>query len=150
VLLSFTPTGTAGADDSIYINGVQLEIGGSASPFEHIDAQVALEICQRYAWAQAEPVAGVVVGAGQNTSASSQLFYMAAPVQFLKAPTVTVAAGSFKTNQAGTATATTITAGSTHTVNAISINGSSAGIAGQATMLIGGGGSGWILASADF
>ena len=150
VLLSFTPSGTAGADDSIYVNGVQLEIGGSASPFEHIDAQVALEICQRYAWAQPEPAAGVVMGAGQNTSASSQLFYMATPVQFLKAPSVTVASGAFKTNQAGTATATTITAGSTHTVNAISINGSSTGVAGQATMLVGGGGSGWILASADF
>ena len=150
VLLSYTPSGTAGADDSIYVNGVQLEIGGSASPFEHIDAQVALEICQRYAWAQPEPAAGVVMGAGQNTSASSQLFYMATPVQFLKAPSVTVASGAFKTNQAGTATATTITAGSTHTVNAISINGSSTGVAGQATMLVGGGGSGWILASADF
>jgi hypothetical protein len=148
--MSFTPSGTAGADDSIYINGVQLEIGPSASPFEHLDAQVVLEICQRYAWLVAEPAAGVVVGAGQNTGASSQLFYMATPVQFMKAPTVTVAGGSFKTNQAGTATATTITPGATHIVNAISINGNSSGSAGQATMLLGGGGSGWILASADF
>ena len=150
VLLSFTPSGTAGVDDSVYLNGVQLEIGASASPFEHIDAQVALELCQRFAWVQPEPAAGVVLGAGQNTSGSSQLFYMATPMPLLKAPTVTVSAGSFKTNQAGTATATTITPGSTHTVNAISINGSSSGVAGQATMLIGGGGSGWILASADF
>ena len=64
VLLSFTPSGTAGADDSISINGVQLEIGASASPFERIDAQVVLEICQRYAWVQPEPAAGVVIGAG--------------------------------------------------------------------------------------
>ena len=150
VLISFTPSGTAGSDDSIYVNGVQLEIGPSASQFEHLDAQVVLEICQRYAWLVAEPVAGVVVGAGQNTGGSSQLFYMATPVQFLKAPAVTVAAGSFKTNQAGTSTATTITPGATHNVNAISVNGNSSGSAGQATMLQGGGGSGWILASADF
>ena len=58
VLLSFTPSGTAGVDNSISINGVQLEIGPSASPFEHIDAQVTLEICQRYAWAIPEPGAG--------------------------------------------------------------------------------------------
>ena len=63
---------------------------------------------------------------------------------------MTVSAGTFKTNQAGVATATTITPGATHTPNAISINGNSTGTAGQATMLQGGGGSGWILASADF
>ena len=79
ILLSFTPSGTAGADDSISINGVQLEIGAFASPFEHIDAQVALEICQRYAWAIPEPAAGVVIGAGANTGASAQLFYIATP-----------------------------------------------------------------------
>src|SRR5208337_2149021 len=73
-LMSFTPSGTAGADDSISINGVQLEIGPRASPFEHIDAQVALEICQRYAWVIPEPAAGVVIGAGANTGASAQVF----------------------------------------------------------------------------
>lgn len=149
-LLSFTPSGTAGADDSISINGVQLEIGASASPFERIDAQVVLEICQRYAWLVPEPAANVVIGSGANTGASTQVFYMATPVQLLKAPAVTVSAGSFKTNQAGVATATTITPGATHTPNAISVNGNSAGTAGQATMLQGGGGTGWILASADF
>jgi hypothetical protein len=150
ILLSFTPTGTAGSDDSVSINGVQLEIGASASPFEHIDAQVTLEVCQRYAWAIPEPAASVVIGAGANTGASTQLIYITTPVQLLKAPTVTAAAGAFKTNQAGTATATTIAPGATHTPNAISINGNSAGTAGQATLLQGGGGSGWIVASADF
>ena len=150
VLLSYTPSGTAGSDDSITINGVQLEIGPSASPFERIDAQVVLEICQRYAWAIPEPASGVVVGAGANTGSSSQLFYLATPVQFFRAPTVSVAAGSFKTNQAGSPVTTTITAGATHTPNAISIGGNSSGTAGQATLLHGGGGSGWILASADF
>ena len=150
VLLSFTPTGTAASDNSIVINGVQLEIGPQASPFEHLDAQVVLEVCQRYAWAIPEPTAGVVIGAGMDTGAAAQLFYMATPVQLLKAPTVTVAAGTFKTNQAGTAMTTTITAGATHTPNAISINGNSAGTAGQATLLQGGGGSGWIIASAEF
>jgi hypothetical protein len=149
-LFSFTPSGTAGADDSISINGVQFEIGSSASPFERLDAQVVFEQCQRYAWTIPEPAAGVVIGAGANTGAAAQLFYVATPVQMLKAPSVTVAAGSFKTTQAGAAAATTITPGATHTPNAISISGNSAGTAGQATLLQGGGGSGWIIASADF
>ena len=141
VLLSFTPSGTAGVDNSISINGVQLEIGPSASPFEHIDAQVALEICQRYASAipnrrRASSSAPAPISAPPRSSSIS-----ATPVQLLKAPTVTVAAGSFKTNQAGAATATTITPGATHTPTAISINGNSAGTAGQATLLQGGGGS---------
>jgi hypothetical protein len=150
ILLSFTPSGTAGSDDSVYLNGVQLEIGPTASPFEHLEAQVVLEDCQRFAWVTAEPASGVVIGSGQNTGSSSQLFYMASPVQMIKPPAVSVNAGSFKTNQAGSATTTTITPGATHTVNAISINGNSTGTMGQATMLTGGGGSGWIVASADF
>lgn len=149
VLFQWTPTGTAGADDSITLNGIQLEIG-ALSAFEHRDIQVELEMAQRYAWVLSEPAASVIVGSGMNTGASSQVFYLAAPVQFWKAPTVTVAAGTFKTNQAGTATATTISAGTTHTPNAISVNGNSTGTAGQATLLQGGGGSGYILASSDF
>ena len=149
-LFSFTPAGTAGPDDSVSINGVQFEIGPSASPFERLDAQVVLELSQRYAWVIPEPAAGVVIGAGANTGAAAQLIYIATPVQMLKAPTVTVAAGSFKTMQNGAVTATTISPGATHTPNAISITGNSAGGAGQATLLEGGGGSGWIIASADF
>ena len=54
-LVSYTPTGTAGVDDSFTVNGVQFEIGAFASPFERIDAQVVLEICQRYIWVTPEP-----------------------------------------------------------------------------------------------
>ena len=90
-----------------------------------------------------------MIGAGANIGAAAQLFYIGTPVQLLKAPTVTVAAGTFKTNQAGTATATTITPGAAHTPTAISIIGNSAGTPGQATLLQGGGGSGWIVVSAD-
>lgn len=150
ILLGYTPVGTAGADDSISFMGIQLEAAPAASPFEHRDVQVELEICQRYAWLTTEPAAGVVVGAGMNTTTAIQVFYMATPVQFRAAPTVTVSAGTFKTNQANTATATTITPGTTHTTNAISVNGNSAGTAGQGTLLQGGGGSGWILASSDY
>ena len=150
-LISWTPTGTAGANDGVIFNGVQLEIG-ALSPFEHEDVAVVLEECQRYAWLTPEPAAGVVVGAGMNTGAAAQIFYMATPVQFFKAPTVTIGTTgpTWKTNQAGAATAATLTPGTTHTPNAISIAGNSAGTSGQSTLLQGGGGTGYILASADF
>ena len=150
-LFNFVPVGTAGSDDSFYINGIQLEVGANAGAFEHRDVQVELEICQRYAWMIPEPASTVVTGAGMNTGSAAQTFYLAAPVQFYKAPTVTTALGTFKTNQAGTATAiTTLAANSTHTVNAIGVTANSTGTAGQATLLQGGGGTGYILASADF
>jgi len=151
-LFSFTPSGTAGADDSISFQGFQLEIGAQAGPFEHRDVQVELEICQRYAWLIAEPAANVIVGiGGAVAAANAQVFYLAAPVQFVKAPTVSVNAGAWKVSAAAAAAAATgLAAGATHTVNAISITSAVTETVGLAASLQGGGGTGWILASADF
>ena len=152
VLLSYTPTGTAGAADYIKFHGFQLEIGTSASLFEHRDVQVELEICQRYAWLVNEPATGVIVGVGGAVAAANnQVFYMATPVQMYKAPTVTVAAGSFKVCAAAAAAAATgMAAGTTHTANAISIVSTLTQTVGLSATLQGGGGTGYILASADF
>lgn len=150
VLLTWTPTGTAGTTDGIYFNGLQLEVG-LPSLFEHRDVQVETEICQRYCWVIAEPAAAVVVGTGSLNSTTAAIIYMATPVQMRAAPTVTVSAGTFHAAPAGATASGTIAAGSTHTANAITINLSSitASTAGFGTPLVGGGGSGYIIASAD-
>ena len=48
VLIVYTSTGTAGADDNLYITGVQLEEGASASAFERRSYGTELALCQRY------------------------------------------------------------------------------------------------------
>ena len=151
VLFNYTPVGTAGSNDWFQITGAQLEVGAFPSAFEHRDVQVELEICQRYAYQINEPGAGVIVGiGGAVAAANNQVFYMALPVQMRAAPTVTVSAGTFKVCAATTAAAATgMAAGSTHTVNAIEIVSTLTQTVGLAASLQGGGGTGYILASAD-
>lgn len=48
VSILYTPVGTAGADDNLYVTGVQLEVGPVATPFEQIPIGLSLQLCQRY------------------------------------------------------------------------------------------------------
>ena len=153
VLFSYTPSGTAGANEYLQFKGFQLEIGPEATTFEHTDVQIVLEICQRYAYVINEPNSGVIVGTGSVSASNTELFYLALPVQMRTAPTVTVpAVGSFKVNSAsgGLVAATGLTGNATHTVNAIGLTATGTGTAGQAAMLQGGGGAGQVIASADY
>jgi hypothetical protein len=151
LMFNAAPTGTAGAADFVQLMGIQLEPGAQATAFEHRDIELELAIAQRYFFNIPEPVSGVIVGAGMVAGSASEIIFIPLPVQMRAAPTVTVSAGSFKFNLAGTATAVgTFAAGSTHTPNYISVTGNASGTAGQGTLLQGGGGNGFIQASADF
>jgi hypothetical protein len=44
----FTTVGTAGADDNLYITGVQLEKGSTATSFDYRPYGTELQLCQRY------------------------------------------------------------------------------------------------------
>ena len=148
---SFTPSGTAGAQDGIVVNRYQLEIGYGPGPFEFEEVQIVLEECQRYAYYLAEPASGNVVASGVNTGAGSQIILLQLPTPMFRAPTLVTGLGSFKTNQAGTLTAiTTLAASGTHTTNQLGISANSTGTVGQGTLLQGGGGTGYVGASADF
>lgn len=48
VVLTYGPNGTAGADDNVYITGVQLESGSAPSEFEFESYDTTLLKCQRY------------------------------------------------------------------------------------------------------
>lgn len=152
ILIEYTPSGTAGANEWLQFKGFQLEIGGRATPFEHRDVQVELEICQRYFWQINEPASGVIVGMGHVSASNVELFYLASPVQMRIAPAVTVTVGTFKSRSAtaGVVAATGLTGNATHTVNAIGLTSTGTGTAGQGATLEGGGGTGLIAISAEF
>ena len=113
LLLSYTPTGTSDTTDYIDFYGFQLEVGPAATVFEHRDVEMELALCQRFFYQINEPGSGVIVGPGMITASAVQQYILPMPTQMISAPTVTVSAGTFKVNLAGTATApTTFAAGS--------------------------------------
>lgn len=85
VVLTWTPTGTAGADDNVYANGFQLEVGNGATPFEHRDVELELALCQRYCYVLGG-TAGVI-GTGAATSTTAAGFFIPFPTQMRTAPT---------------------------------------------------------------
>lgn len=152
VLISFTPVGTAGANDGFQVQGLQLEAAGSASNFEHRDIEVEYGLAQRYCLVIPEPANGVVVAEGGcNVAANSQVFLIDMPTLMRAAPTVTVSVGSFKVAAAAAAAAATgLAAGATHIPTAITLTSTLTETVGLNASLQGGGGNGYIIASADF
>lgn len=150
VLLNYAPTGANNTTDTVDFYGLQIEAGALASAFEHRDVQVELEICQRYAWVISEPANNVLVAIGGTTAAANvQNFLFYTPVQMRAAPTLTVTTGGFKVAAGAAAATATISAGSTHTPNQITVTAAVTQSVGQAAHLQGGGGAGLIVASAD-
>jgi hypothetical protein len=86
VLISYVPTGTAGANDFIDIDGVQLEAGSVATPFSRAGGtlQGELAACQRYYWALSATVI-YTYGAGGGQYRVPIYF----PISMRSAPTVT-------------------------------------------------------------
>ena len=152
IMASWTPVGTAGADDSITYQGIQLEIGSTASPFERRSAAIELALCQRSCFVLTEPAAAVTVAAGMVQASNVEIWALPLPVPLRAAPTVTTVVGTFKSNSAtaGIVAATGLAGNAASIATVVGLTATGTGTAGQGALLQGGGGSGYIMASADF
>ncbi len=139
VLLSYLPTGnTAVTAETVFMNGLQLEVGG-VTPFEHRSVEQELAISQRYFFQLNEPgSSGSILAPGMFNSTNSGLFLIQLPVQMRAVPTVTVTQGSFGAVSASNAyiALTSMASGVVATVNYVSVTGAGTAASGFATMLV--------------
>ena len=103
--IGYTPTGTAGADDNIYITGVQLEKGSTATSFDYRPYGTELRLCQRYYFKLQADDTSYLFGSGGATSATSGVFMGAFPVTLRTTPSAL--------EQNGTASHYTVNTGGT-------------------------------------
>jgi hypothetical protein len=88
--------------NDIYITGVQLEIGSSATPFEHRPYGMELGLCQRYYWN--EPSTDRCMYASNPTNSTDNLFrqfYIPNPVTMRAAGTTTYTLNYARGSSAG-------------------------------------------------
>lgn len=72
ILFGYTPTGTASADDNVYITGVKLEIGSFATGWLYRSFQEELARCKRY-WTKTFPYS---ITPAQNTSTITDIEFI--------------------------------------------------------------------------
>lgn len=77
VQFQFTPVGTAGADDSFYITGVQLEAMPFATDFDHLAYEEDLRTCQRFLLGWNWQSGNDFFGAGYSISTAGSLIMIA-------------------------------------------------------------------------
>lgn len=133
--ISWTPVGTASANDWVQLNGAQVTVG-SAVGFERLPVQTTLAECLGY-YQAIGPYAGAnaVFANGSNQSAVVSDFVIPLPVPMRVAPTVTFSAtNDFTVIQGGvvhrTSTNMQNIAGvdGAHTTRALSVRATTAGV----------------------
>lgn len=160
VNICFTPVGTAGTTDGIFVTGVQLERGTIASNFEWRSPQVETSKVQRYFYQLTEAAAIGAIANCHNSSVTLAICFLQFPTTMRAVPTMSYTAGfATETTAAGgtlgacTGLATaTLVASTAAKVQGVLI-GCTAGTvpaAGTAGHLFTNNGSGVIKASADF
>lgn len=153
VLLNYTPVGSAGAADSVLIQGVQLEVNPSGLPsdFEHRDVEVELALCQRYCFVLNEPASGIGLSLAAATATNKFTMTLPLPTPMRAAPTLTITQGSFGFQVNGAyAAGNTLAALVGHTAVGINLTMTAAVASNFCAAWVGGGGVGKIVASADY
>ena len=131
---SFTPVGTAGANDYYEVTGVQLEFGSVATPFSRAGGTLSGELaaCQRYfqKLSVTTSQSGELLGFGTAFSSTSVPITISVPVTMRILPSLTVSGGAdFRLYDGGSAPATSgMTIYSGNTGQAITINAASSGL----------------------
>jgi hypothetical protein len=94
ILFSYAPTGTAGADDNVYITGVQLEVGSAPSEFEFESFETTLRKCQRY-FTRVAYSSGAYIATAMCRAANAAYWSMPLPVYMRIIPTISNALGTW-------------------------------------------------------
>lgn len=160
VLFNYTPVGTAGSNDWFQLAGVQLEEVSDQlpfpTPFEGRKPALERLLCQRYCFQLNEKGTAAAVQANGIISATNvQTIAIPLQVPMRTTPTVTVSAGTWRFNIAGTLTAVGggFAAGgaATQAPDCINVVGAVTATVGQGTQLVSGAATwgGYIRADAE-
>jgi hypothetical protein len=100
----YTPVGTAGADDSFFVTGVQLEVGSVPTIYSKLGGSIQGELsaCQRYYY-RTNPTDGTLLGIGTPFSTTQGIITVPYPVTMRIRPTAleqTGTASNYKTLRA--------------------------------------------------
>jgi hypothetical protein len=100
VQVSFTPVGTAGADDALYITGLQVEKGSQATSFDYRPYGTELALCQRYGLGLTAASSGL--GSGIWYANTAAIHQIQLPVTMRASPTLTINTAVLAAYVAGT------------------------------------------------
>lgn len=96
LMFYYMPVGIAGADDSFYYTGVQIELGAVATPFEFRHYAQELALCQRYCYGVTTAVAAETIGFGYSTSDTIAYINISLPVEMREVPILVATAAAWR------------------------------------------------------